>query len=144
MHCLLPELGFNYNDCDGTGNISLPVGVQYPRVQKYKVKWQLQPSPARPLLAIHPECSGCGARHQKPRVILSCPCELDTVSGVYEATTATYGTQHHGIQGLEGTKTGCLVHNLAPAIKHHCHYTLVGEFTDLSNKISAGDAFVVV
>lgn len=79
MHRPLPELGFNYNDYDGTGNISLSVGVQYPRAWKYRVKWQLQASPAEPLLAIHPECSGFEARHQKQRVLLNCPHVLGAV-----------------------------------------------------------------
>lgn len=79
MHCPLPELGFNYNDYDRTGNISLPVGVQYPRAWKYKVKWQLQPFPAGPILAIYPECSGFKAHHQKQRVLLNCPHALGTV-----------------------------------------------------------------
>lgn len=79
MYCPLPELGFNYNDYAGTGNIFLPVGVQYPRAWKHKVKWPLQPSPAEPILAMIPKYSGLEAHHQKQRVLLNCPHVLGTV-----------------------------------------------------------------
>lgn len=64
------RLGFNYKDYDGTGNSLFPVGVQYPRAWKHKVKWPLRP-PAGPVLAMHPQFFGFEACHVKQRVLLN-------------------------------------------------------------------------
>lgn len=111
MYCPLPELGFNYNDYAGTGNNSLPVGVQYPRAWKYKVKWQLQPSPAESILAIHPKCFELEAHHRKQGELLNCPHVLGTVKKIVfmKHLLLTHGAQLHGIPGLEGMNTDCLI-----------------------------------
>lgn len=66
------RLGFHYKDYDRIGNSLFPVGVQYPRAWKHKVKWPLRP-PAGPVLAMHPEFFRFEAHHVKQRVLLNCP-----------------------------------------------------------------------
>lgn len=140
MYCPLPELGFNYNDCAGTGNISFPVGVRYPRAWKHKVKWQLQPSSTEPILAIHPKCSGLETKSTFKLPTCTWHCKINIV---FEATTATHGAPHHGITGLEGTNTDDLIHYYPVP----CHEASLSLLSDrwvhwLPILIGAGDTFV--